>query len=202
MTAPLDALRRYYSGRTPDLMGARHRFAVLCPLVEQNGELHLLFEVRAAGLPQAGEVCFPGGHAEPGENAVDCALRETEEELAIPAEELTLLGRMDFLYRRQTLLHPVLGLVSPGGMDAMHPSPGEVAEVFTVPLNFFRTTPPEVYTYETIPQVGDDFPYEAVGISRKYPWVREQVEVPIWQYGGHTIWGLTARIVRNLISAL
>lgn len=202
MTAPLDALRRYYNGRTPELLGARHRFAVLCPLVEQNGELHLLFEVRAAGLPQAGEVCFPGGHAETGESAVDCALRETEEELAIPAGEITLLGEMDFLYRRQSLLHPVLGLVSPAGMAALQPSPDEVAEVFTVPLDFFRATLPQVYTYESIPQVGEDFPYETVGISSDYPWVRERVEVPIWQYEGHIIWGLTARIVRELISAL
>lgn len=202
MTAPLDALRRYYDGRKPELMGARHRFAVLCPLVEQDGELHLLFEVRAAGLPQAGEVCFPGGHAETGESAADCALRETEEELSIPACEITLLGEMDFLYRRQSLLHPLIGLVSPAGMDAMRPSPDEVAEVFTVPLRFFCSTPPDVYAYDLHPQVGDDFPYDAVGISRNYPWSREHIEVPIWYYEGHVIWGLTARIVRDFISKL
>ena len=202
MTAPLDALHRYYDGHKPGLMGARHRFAVLCPLVERNGELHLLFEVRAAGLPQAGEVCFPGGRAEVGESAVDCALRETEEELTIPSAKITLLGEMDFIFRRQSLLYPFLGLVSPSGMDALRPSPDEVAEVFTVPLRFFQSTPPEVYTYETLPQVGDDFPYEAVGITRDYPWIRDRVDVPIWHYEGHVIWGLTARITRDLISKL
>lgn len=202
MTGPLDALRRYYDGRKPELMGARHRFAVLCPLVERDGELHLLFEVRAAGLPQAGEVCFPGGRAEAGESAAVCALRETEEELAIPSTEITLLGEMDFICRRQSLLHPLVGLVSPTGMDAMRPSLDEVAEVFTVPLRFFQTTTPEVHTYEAIPQVSDSFPYEAVGITRDYPWVRERVDVPIWHYEGHVIWGLTARITRDLISKL
>ena len=202
MTAPLDALRRYYDGRKPVLMGARHRFAVLCPLVERSGELHLLFEIRAAGLSQGGEVCFPGGHAEPGESAVDCALRETEEELAIPPAEITLLGEMDFLYRRQSLVYPLVGLVSPAGLDAMRPSPDEVAEVFTVPLRFFQSTPPEVYAYDLLPQVGEEFPYDAVGITRNYPWTREHIEVPIWHYEGHVIWGLTARIIRDLISKL
>ena len=202
MTGPLDALRRYYDGRKPELMGARHRFAVLCPLVERSGELHLLFEVRAAGLPQAGEVCFPGGRAEAGESTVDCALRETEEELAIPATEITLLGEMDFLYRRQSLVHPLVGLVSPTGMDVMRPSADEVAEVFTVPLRFFQATPPEAYPYESISQLSDDFPYDAVGITRDYSWGREQGNVPVWYHEDHVIWGLTARIVRDLISKL
>lgn len=202
MTGPVDALRRYYDGRKPVLMGARHRFAVLCPLVERCGELHLLFEVRAAGLPQAGEVCFPGGRAEEGESAAVCALRETAEELAIPSAEITLLGEMDFLYRRQSLVHPFVGFVSPAGMDAMRPSADEVAEVFTVPLRFFQTTPPEAYPYETISQLSDDFPYEVVGITRDYRWGHERGHVPVWHYEGHVIWGLTARIVRDLISKL
>ena len=60
----LEELRRRFDGHAPGLMGARHSYAVLCPLVERADGLHLLFEVRAAGLRQGGEVCFPGGRAE------------------------------------------------------------------------------------------------------------------------------------------
>ena len=200
MSAPLEALRRRFGGHTPGLMGARHAFAVLCPLVERPGGPHLLFEVRAAELRQGGEVCFPGGKLEPGETPEAGALRETEEELAVPASEITLLGRTDFLCsQRGFLLHPFLGLVSPAGMAAMRPSPAEVAEVFTVPLSFFRETAPDIRRYELLPQVPEDFPYGPVGIPRDYPWARGRAEVPIWYYKGRAIWGMTARLVREII---
>ena len=203
MSGALDALRRRFGSHTPGLMGARHTYAVLCPLVERDGDLHFLFEVRAAALRQGGEVCFPGGRMESGETPVACALRETEEELSIPSTEITLLGQADFICnQRGFLLHPVLGLLSPAGLSAMQPSPDEVAEVFTVPVDFFRNTPPDRYTYELLPQIPEDFPYEAIGVSPDYPWSAGRVDVPVWYYEGHAIWGMTARIVHHLISEL
>ena len=201
MTHETDALLNRYRDHVPGLLGARHSYAVLCPLVERPDGLHLLFEVRAEGLRQAGEVCFPGGRMEPGESAEQCALRETEEELGIPAGQVQLLGQSDFLCnQRGFLLRPVIGLVSEAGMAALHPSPAEVAEVFTVPLSFFRSTPPEVYTYDLIPHIPADFPYEAMGISPNYPWSRGKSDVPVWYYEGRVIWGMTARILRDILS--
>lgn len=197
----LDALCRRFDGHTPGLLGARHCYAVLCPLVEKSDGLHLLFEVRASGIRQGGEVCFPGGRAEPGESPEACALRETEEELAIPQKEITVLGTPDFICnQRGFLLRPVLGLVSPEGMAVLRPSPAEVAEVFTAPLSFFRSTKPAIYHYDLVPQVPHDFPYESIGISKPYPFYQGQVELPVWNYEGHVIWGMTARIVNDLIA--
>ena len=78
-------------------------------------------------------------------------------------------------------------------------SPAEVAEVFTVPFAFFRATEPEVYAYDLLPQGPEEFPYEDLGIARDYPWSRGRVEVPVWRYEGHVIWGMTGRIVRELV---
>ena len=201
MTHEPDALLNRYRDHVPGLLGAKHSYAVLCPLVERPDGLHLLFEVRAEGLRQAGEVCFPGGRMEPGESAEQCALRETEEELGIPAAEVQLLGESDFLCnQRGFLLRPVIGLVSEAGMAALKASPAEVAEVFTVPLAFFRQTEPEVYSYDLIPHIPADFPYEAMGISPDYPWSRGRSDVPVWYYEGHVIWGMTARILRDILS--
>ena len=196
----LETLRRRFGGHTPGLLGARHSYAVLCPLVEAADGLRLLFEVRAAGLRQGGEVCFPGGRAEAGESPVDCALRETAEELSIPPSAVTVLGTPDFICnQRGFLLHPVLGLVSQAGLDGMRPSPAEVAEVFTVPFAFFRNTAPEVYGYDLLPHGPEGFPYRELGIDPDYPWAAGRVEVPVWRYEGRVIWGMTARIVRELV---
>lgn len=199
----LEALERRFRDHEPGLLGARYECAVLCPLVERPDGLHLLFEVRAAELSQGGEVCFPGGRMEPGETAEDCALRETEEELAIPREEVRLLGTPDFIANQAGfLLRPVLGLVSQTGLAALRPSPAEVAEVFTAPLSFFRETPPEPWAYELLPRVPEEFPYEAVGIPRDYQWSRGRVEVPVWYWQGHAVWGMTARMTRDIVSRL
>lgn len=203
MSHELELLRRRYDGHVPGLLGARHSFAVLCPLVEREDGLHLLFEVRAKELKQGGEVCFPGGRMELGETPEACALRETLEELGIPASEITLMGSPDFIANQKGfLMQPVLGLVSRQGLAMMQPSPAEVAETFTVPLSFFRDTPPEVYQYRLLPQVPEDFPYEAVGVSPNYPWATGTVDVPIWYYENHAVWGMTARLVRELVSQL
>ena len=168
----LEHLRRRYADHVPGLLGARHSYAVLCPLVERPDGLHLLFEVRSAALHrQPGEVCFPGGRMEAGETPEQCALRETEEELAIPRQEV-------------------------------EPSPAEVGEAFTVPLAFFRETAPEQYVYALQPDVPGDFPYETVGIPADYRWARGRVEVPIWYWQGHAVWGMTARLTQDIVRHL
>lgn len=203
MTGAVDALRRRYACHVPGLLGAAGSYAVLVPLVETPEGPELLFETRAAGLRQGGEVCFPGGRMEAGETPEDCALRETAEELSIPPREVELLGLSDFICsQRGFLLRPVLGVVSPAGLARMRPSPAEVAEAFTVPLEFFCRRPPVAARYELTPTLPEDFPYEAAGIPRDYAWSSGAVEVPSWRYEGHVIWGMTARIVRDLIQGL
>ena len=198
----LERIEGRWGGHVPGLMGGR-RFAVLVPFAESPEGLRLVLEVRSAGLKQPGEVCFPGGRAEPGESFADCALRETFEELAIPASEVRLLGQTDFLvHQRGFLLQPVLGVVSPAGLAKLSPSPAEVAEVFTAPLSFFRNTPPTVSHYALTARVPEDFPYELAGIRPDYPWGSSEVEVPVWQYEGHAVWGLTARILRHILTEL
>ena len=201
MGIDLTALEHPFKTRTPGLMDARRAYAVLVPLVEKEGELCLLYEVRASTLRrQPGEVCFPGGLMEPGETAEECALRETWEELAIPREQIRLLGRLDFIaHRSNFLMQPVLGLMDSGALDRMVPSPAEVDEVFFVPLSHLLETAPIEYEYELIHTPAENFPYEVIGIPRDYQWRRGQENVPVYPWRGHAIWGLTGRITRNFI---
>ena len=196
----INAIAARCGGRDPEWMDEKRRCAVLVPFLERDGEMHVLFERRAGGIHQGGETCFPGGGAEPGESDTACALRETEEELGIPQSEIQVLGRSDFLLTPAGVrLQPVLGLLSPRAMDFLSPSPAEVAEVFTVPLRFFQETEPEVYAYTQEPLIQPDFPFDAVGVPRDYRFARGRVEVPVWHYGTHVIWGITARILRSIL---
>lgn len=200
----LKGLEALLKDRTPGLMDSKRAYAVLVPLVEQNGELCLLYEVRARTLRrQPGEVCFPGGRMESGETPEVCALRETFEELSIPPEGVRLLGRLDFIaHRANFLMHPVVGVVEEDALRAMRPSAAEVEEVFFVPLSYLLKMPPIEYTYELVPTPAEHFPYELIGIPKDYPWQKGQENVPVYPWEGRAIWGLTGRITRNLVTFL
>ena len=198
----ISGLRRFYTGHTPALMGARGGSAVLVPLVDTAEGLSLLYEIRSAAVRQPGEVCFPGGKTESGETAVQCALRETWEELAIPPEAVEVIGEMDFLHiRAGSLLRPVLGKVDSTALAAMQPHAAEVAGTFLVPLQWLRDHPPAVYTRRQ-PVAFPDFPWEEAGISADYPWRPCYMEVPVYHGLPHPLWGLTARITMDVVAHL
>jgi len=191
-------------GRRPGLMDVQGEYAVLVPLVECGDGLSLLYEVRSRTMRrQPGEVCFPGGRVEGAESPEACALRETEEELSIPPSAVRVLGRLDFIaHRAGFVMYPVLGLVERGAVDRMTLNPGEVDETFLVPLKHLLEHPPMEYSYELLPQPGEDFPYETVGIPRDYRWQRGREVVPVYPWKENAIWGLTGRITRHLIQLI
>ena len=201
MTA--EEFRTRWTGHVPKVQDVTGEYAVLVPLVERPEGLCLLYEVRADTLGrQPGEVCFPGGRLEPGEDAVSCALRETWEELAIPPEAVEVIGEMDFLHiRAGSMLRPVLGRVDRGALDAMRPCAAEVADTFLIPLQWLRDHPPTVYTYRH-PVSIPDFPYAEAGVSADYPWRPYYMEVPVYHGLAHPLWGLTARITMDVVAHL
>ena len=182
-------------------MDAGSRYAVLVPLVERDGELYVLYEVRAAKMRrQPGEVCFPGGRIEEAETPEQCALRETQEELGIPSSAVQILGRLDFVaHRANFIMYPILGLVDASAVEHLRPNPAEVGETFLVPISYLRQNPPQEYCYTLTPTIPEDFPYEKVGIPRDYKWQRGGETVPVYPWESHPIWGLTGRITRHLM---
>lgn len=200
----LEKLNKLLEVRTPGLMDATGRYAVLVPLVESEQGWQVLYEVRAAKLHrQPGEVCFPGGKTEGTENPESCALRETWEELSIPQNHIRLLGRLDFIaHRANFILYPILGVVDREGLECMKKSPAEVEETFLVPLDHLCSHPPLEYSYKLMPQTGEGFPYDLLGIPRDYKWQPGGENVPVYPWQGKAIWGLTGRITRHLVSLI
>lgn len=177
-------------------------YAVLAPVVETGGGLSLLFEVRSRRLhTQPGEVCFPGGAVERGETPRETALRETAEELGLPQHFIEAGPPLPVQYRAGSEpTRPFLGRLLPGWEGELRLNPAEVEESFTVPLAFFRENPPQIYRCESVTQPGEDFPHAQLGFPQGYPWRRGEVLIPVWMWQGRPIWGLTARVVRDLMT--
>lgn len=84
----------------------------------------------------AGQVALPGGRIDPGDaDAIAAALREAEEEIALPRDSVTVIGAAD-VYRTVTgfSITPVIGVVPPD--LPLRAEPGEVDAIFEVPLAF------------------------------------------------------------------
>ena len=124
-----------------------------------------------------GQVAFPGGKLEAGEDAITAALREADEELAMPPDAVRVVGETD-LYQTGTgfIVTPVLAVVPPDLPLVPHPS--EVAAWFEAPLALLL----EEDAWEQ---------HEAFwrGATRRY------LEM---DYSGFRIWGVTAAIIANL----
>ena len=190
-----------FRGREPKSLGVYQYYAVLVPLVEKDGELHILYEVRAESLKrQPGEVCFPGGRIENNESAEECAVRETSEELNVKKSDIRVIAQMDFLHTYSNFtLYSLLGIIDYGVVSKAEVNPDEVKEIFLVPVSFFAENEPEMYYFDVLPNIGPDFPYEKINLKDGYNWRKGRSTVPIYRYGDRVIWGLTARITNHLM---
>jgi 8-oxo-dGTP pyrophosphatase MutT (NUDIX family) len=157
--------------------------AVLIPLIERDDEFHILLTRRTESLRNhAGQISFPGGRIEPEDASVEAAaLRESEEEIGLPPERVEILGRLG-RWRTGTgfLVYPVVGFVELP--VRLRPDPGEVAEIFEVPLSFLLD-----------PANHKPHVFERNG---------QRHELVAMPYGEYYIWGATAAMLRNLYHAL
>ena len=109
--------------------------SVLIPLVERPAGMTVLLTLRTAHLStHAGQVSFPGGRAEPTDrDAIETALRETEEEIGLPRSHVEILGRMaDYVTGSRFRVTPVIGIIRPP--FPLVTDPTEVEAVFEAPL--------------------------------------------------------------------
>lgn len=196
-------IKKTFHNRVPQREGKYKEFSVLVPLITVKNELHLLFEVRSENLKtQPREICFPGGKIEPNEIPLECAVRETCEELNISSKNITVLGPLDYLVLPYNLiLHPFMGVLNTK-LESIEYSRDEVANIFSVPLDFFIENPPLSYFIEIQTQTGEDFPYHLVENGEDYNWRTGKYPVYFYTFKDHVIWGMTARIIKNLVDIL
>lgn len=203
----------------PGIHGRENYFnaAVLIPLVNVGGEYHFLFEKRAKGIRQEGEVCFPGGKYSRSKDStrLDTAMRETFEELGIHKDRITPLGQMDSLIAPVLggVIDPFLALVDINGTDDLVIQTEEVEKAFLVPVSWFEENQPEIYhvRIEAHPRIKKEngeietlLPSIELGLPDSYarPWVGRKHRVLVYRVAGELVWGLTAEMVNAVVKKL
>ena len=127
----------------------------------------------------SGEVSFPGGKAEKDDpNLYGTALRESNEEMGLKSENVTELGKLDYLISRHKVeVNPFVASVDKP--QTLEPNE-EIQDIFTVPLDFLLD--PNNIKRERIERQGDVW------------------QVPTWNIKNQKIWGLTAMITVNFLN--
>lgn len=157
--------------------------SVLFPIVLREGGASVLLTQRTAHLKDhPGQISFPGGRVEPQDaSPAHTALREAEEEIGLSSAHIEIVGYLPE-YRTITgfCVTPVVAIVTPP-FD-LRPEPGEVAEIFEVPLDFLMN--PVNHQQHSLHYRGQLRHYHAM------------------PYQEHFIWGATAGIILTLFRAL
>ncbi|MCD1147642.1 CoA pyrophosphatase [Peptoniphilus sp. KCTC 25270] len=200
----IDQIRDKIVGREISAVGLRHLFSVLIPIIDIDEEPHVVFEKRAKTLRnQPNEVSFPGGKIEPGETPEEAAFRETIEELVIDPKHLEIIQELDYLVTRDSnAIHSFVGYIKDIEMGEIKGNPGEVAYLFTVPLQYFLENEPLQYTLEFTSVESEDFPYEWIQNGKDYNFTKVRDTVYFYIYEERIIWGFTAKMMRSFVETL
>lgn len=158
--------------------------AVLLLLIPYREGWVIPFILRAsAGKYHGGQIALPGGKVEPeDENARDAASRECHEEIGVPPEEITIIGRLSDVYIPLSNFNvtPFIGTIPE--MPNFVLSRDEVEEVILVPLN--------------------DLFDDKNKTSRLLYRHDQQIVAPGYKIGNHFIWGATAMMIAELETLL
>lgn len=153
--------------------------AVLILLYQDDYEIHFFLTERTDQVQHhKGQISLPGGSWEAGEHLYETALRETEEEIGVPRNNIKIISALTPLFVIVTgyMIHPFVGYIN--YKPKLVPHPGEVSNDFSVSLSELldpNNTKKEIWEIHGTP-----------------------ADVPFFKFGQYKVWGATAMILSEL----
>lgn len=197
----LDKIKQFMKEYEPEPLGNQRDYAVLLPLIDLAGEIHVLYEVRSQTISQPGETSFPGGAVEKWETVEEAAIRETMEELNLSRENIEVYGEMDFIVNERQVIHCFVGKLLNVHPDNLIVNE-EVDSVFTIPLSYLLTNEPEYHATSMRTEHDADFPFDLISNGDKFKWNRFKHYIPFYRLPGHYLWGYTANFTHRFTQML
>lgn len=173
------------------------KYAVFIPIINIDGKDHILFEVRSNLISQAGEVSFPGGGVNEGEEFEMDAIRECREELNLDEKDISLIGYSSMILSSSNrLIKAYYGRINKNFENISYNM--EVDSIFTVSIDYLKKNPPEKYTAKLKMDLPDDFPFEKIPNGKNYNfWQRYHT---FYFYNTKpVIWGMTANVLKDFL---
>ncbi len=200
----INEIKEIFSEHTVGIEGTYIKSAVMVLLFKRPKGIEVLFNQRSLKLKhQPGDICFPGGRQEENETLIETAYREVYEELGINRGNIEIIGQADTIVTTgRGIITPFVGIVNGIDIEDINFSRDEVEKIFTVPLSFFFENQPDVYTMELSPSLPEDFPYHLIVNGENYKFSKLPVHHLFFQTNGHVIWGITAKIISNVVDIL
>jgi peroxisomal coenzyme A diphosphatase NUDT7 len=202
----VNEILQLFKERTPRILGSEtfSEYAILLPLIEVNGQTHVLFEVRSLNMRrQPGEICFPGGRIDRSDSDEKAAaIRETSEELGIHTDTITDVYPLDYIVSPfGTIIYPYVGKISVS-LKELKPNQAEVEEIFTTPLTYLQEREPDLYNIKFKMEPEDSFPFKQIPGGENYNWQARNMKEHFYYYEDKVIWGLTARVLHHFVKLL
>lgn len=157
-----------------------HPSAVLALLFpDEFQKLHILFTLRTGSIRHAGQISFPGGRSEKGEDLLQTALRETREEIDLDQKEINIACSLSpfTLHKSENRITPFVGFLA--GRPRTNPNPHEVEEIFSCNLD-------KLIDKHTLKQ-------------KRWSLLDHEFEVPYWDIHKVPLWGATAMMLNELL---
>lgn len=175
--------------------GNQRHYSVLLPLIDVEGQTHVLYEVRSHKISQPGETSFPGGRVEENEDFATAAVRETTEELNVKAEDIEVFGAIDYVVNDWAIIYCYVGRLNVKLEDIQHNE--EVERVFTVPLDFLLENEPKYYTIRAKSMFDDEFPFHLIPNGPNYQFRHQVHKTPFYNLPSENLWGYTANLTHR-----
>lgn len=197
----INNVKKIMENYIPKIYGKHRRSAVLLPLIQVDGEYHVLYEVRSRHVSQPGDSSFPGGKVEADETYEEAAVRETMEELNLERDNIQVFGEMDYIVSERMIIRCFVGEIIGVNVEEIEPNL-EVETVYTLPLDYLIKNKPAHFSVNLKPTFEEDILAIQEDKGYEFELIEHKHKIPYYDIEDYSLWGFTANLTERFIEII